>query len=158
MRHFVLCAVLGCGSSAPPAPISARGGTAPAVEPAPTGTCEADATQPLEAIDLHDGSRNPWRFVGPDRRVLATPYLFDNGPDYFQEGFARIVSPDGKIGFISATGAIVVPPGYDFAYPFCHGLAKTARAGKAGYLDTRGTAAIGPAGDERPLIPPAHVD
>ncbi|MCX5744302.1 MAG: WG repeat-containing protein [Proteobacteria bacterium] len=98
-----------------------------------------------------------WRFIDPSGASLATPFPFDNGADYFQEGFARIVDPAGKVGFLSQAGQIVVSPRYDFAYAYCHGVAKTALGGHAGYLDTRGTSTAGPADDDRPLIPP-HSD
>ncbi len=159
MKHCWLVLVAACGASAPPPPISGTSeGPPETAPPAAVGNCEPDATQRLEAIQLGDGSRNPWRFVGRDKTPLATPYLYDNGADYFQEGFARIVDASGKVGFISAAGVIVIPPHYDFAYPFCHGLAKTALAGTAGYLDAKGQSAPGPASDDRPLIPPSSDD
>jgi hypothetical protein len=157
MKYVYILLVAGCGSS-PTAPLSGSRPVDPAGTPTTTGSCEPDATQGLESIRLSDGSSNPWRFVGRDNQVLATPFLFDNGADYFQEGFARIVDPSGKVGFISAAGVIVIRPTYDFAYPFCHGVTKTALAGKGGYLDTTGTPTTRPAGDDRPLIPPSHVD
>jgi WG containing repeat len=142
-----------CGGTSPPAPLagSATDHTPPAVT---TGTCEPDATQALDSVRLTDGSSNPWRFIDHDKRPLATPFLYDNGPDYFQEGFARIVDASGKFGFIAASGSIVVPPRYDFVYPYCHGIAKTALDGKAGYLDTNGQPTKGPPDDDRPLILP----
>ena len=110
----------------------------------------------VAAVRLDDPrSTTPWRFIDPSGKVLATPYPFDNGPDYWQEGRARIVDGRGKIGFIAATGEIVVPPTYDFAYPFCHGSARTALDGKAGYIEATGKPAPPPAADDRPLIPPS---
>lgn len=158
MKYAWLALLAGCGSSPAPAAPSNAASPDPAPPPTTTGNCEPDPTQALESVELHDGSSNPWRFVSRDKKPLATPFLFDNGADYFQEGFARIVDPSGKMGFISAAGVIVVPPTYDFVYPFCHGVARTALAGKAGYLDTNGAPTAGPAGDDRPLIPPSHVD
>jgi hypothetical protein len=104
------------------------------------------------------GTGHPFRWADKAGNVLATPYLFDNGPDYWQEGFARIVDPSGKMGFIDEHGTIVVPPTYDWVYPFCHGIAKTARAGQAGYIDRTGAPASAPASDDRPLIPERHID
>lgn len=46
---------------------------------------------------------------------------YDNGPDYFQEGFAR-TSWNGKIGFIDKKLTIIIPPSYDFAFPFQDGV------------------------------------
>jgi hypothetical protein len=49
---------------------------------------------------------------------IAVPVLpFDNGPDDFVEGLARTVR-DGKIGFIDEALAVVIPPNWDFAFPF----------------------------------------
>lgn len=99
-----------------------------------------------------------WRFIDPSGATLGAAFIFDNGADYFQEGFARIVDPSGRVGFVSAAGKVLVAPRYDFAYPFCHGTAKTAEGGKAAYIDTTGKPAKGPAEDDRPLIPPRSED
>jgi len=54
---------------------------------------------------------------------VAVPVLpFDNGPDYFIEGLARTVH-DGKVGFINKSLAVVIPPSWDFAFPFENGAA-----------------------------------
>lgn len=47
---------------------------------------------------------------------------YDNGPDYFQEGLAR-TSKEGKIGFFDKKLNIVIPPSFDFAFPFKNGYA-----------------------------------
>lgn len=46
---------------------------------------------------------------------------YDNGPDYFQEGLAR-TSWEGKIGFFNKQLKIVIPPSFDFAFPFQSGF------------------------------------
>lgn len=112
----------------------------------------------VAAVRLTNGGPNPWRFIGATGKELAVPFLFDNGPDYWQEGFARVVDARGKVGFIDANGKLVVSPVYDFAYPFCHGITKTARGGVGGYLDRAGQPTKGPANDARPLVPPSHSD
>lgn len=127
--------------------------------PARYDSVTAFGTGGVAAVLLDDKtSQNPWRFIDPSGKVLATPFMFDNGPDYWQGGLARIVDDRGKFGFISTTGAIVVPPTYDFAYAFCRGIAKTALDGKAGYIDTTGKPAPAPARDSRPLIPRSKHD
>ncbi len=65
-----------------------------------------------------------WVYIDRDKRQLLRPYIFDNGPDYFEEGLARFVQ-NGKIGFHDAALNIVIPAQYDFAYPFQGGIAKT---------------------------------
>lgn len=61
-------------------------------------------------------------FIRPDGSVIARAFWTDNGPDYFTERRARIVK-DGKVGFIDEEGEVVIPPRYDFASSFCHGMA-----------------------------------
>lgn len=58
-------------------------------------------------------------FIDPSGAVLAEAYAYDNGPDYFQEGLARIVV-DGKVGFIDRGGAIAIPARFAGASAFCH--------------------------------------
>lgn len=54
---------------------------------------------------------------------VAVPVLpFDNGADYFVEGLARTLR-DGKVGFIDRELNVVVPPRWDFAFPFENGTA-----------------------------------
>jgi hypothetical protein len=62
-------------------------------------------------------------FFNRTGRVIAQAFIYDNGPDYFSEGLARIVQ-GGKIGFIDKTGVMVIAPQFDFATPFCAGHAK----------------------------------
>jgi len=66
-----------------------------------------------------------WVYVDRENRPILRPYIFDNGPDYFEEGLARFVE-HGKIGFHDEALNIVIPAQYDFAFPFRNG---TARAG-----------------------------
>jgi hypothetical protein len=94
-------------------------------------------------------------FVDTNGRVLARALLFDNGPDYFQYGYARI-QKDGKVGFLDRYGRVAIEPRWDGAYSFCDGLAPVcvgcARGqgdehdswlgGKWGFIDVRGAIAI----------------
>ena len=65
---------------------------------------------------------NGWSIINKKDEIVFTPMLFDNGPDYFEEGLARFVE-NGKVGFFSSRGAKAVPAKYDFATPFKDGLA-----------------------------------
>jgi hypothetical protein len=76
-------------------------------------------------------------FIDPNGKVIARAFAYDNGPDYFQEGYARIVD-GGKIGFIDDKGHIVIPPRFDEALGFCHGKAQVREAGKQLYIDKQG--------------------
>ena len=73
----------------------------------------------------------PFVFIDVSGKVIAKAYASDNGPDYFQEGFARIVGLDGKIGFIDDRGQIAIAPTFDDASPFCHGEAEVTTGGKS---------------------------
>jgi hypothetical protein len=83
--------------------------------------------------------------------VLAQAYAFDNGPDYFQEGLARIVGADGRVGFIDRGGAIVIAPQFVGASGFCHGEA-TVHDGQTQWTIDRAGAASGP---RAPYVPAA---
>ena len=57
-------------------------------------------------------------------------YRYDNGEDYVQEGIIRIVNDDnGKIGYATAEGVIIIEPQYAFGYPFANGRAKVTYSG-----------------------------
>jgi len=47
---------------------------------------------------------------------------YDNAPDSFVEGRAR-TQVDGKIGYIDRRLRVVIPPRYDWGFPFEHGKA-----------------------------------
>lgn len=73
------------------------------------------------AIVIKDGD-----FVGIDRKenVLYKVFPFDNGPDEASDGLFRIIE-NNKIGYADAvTGAIVIKPQFDCAWPFEHGAAR----------------------------------
>lgn len=78
-------------------------------------------------------------FIDPTGAVIARAYAFDNGPDYFQEGFARIVDGQHKIGYMTEAGVIAIPPRFDAAAGFCHGKAEVDLAGESFYIDTKGS-------------------
>ena len=90
-------------------------------------------------------------FIDPSGAVLAQAYAFDNGPDYFQEGLARIVDASGKVGFIDRGGAIVIAPQFADAAGFCHGQAMVHDGKEQWTIDRRG-AAVGP---RSPYVPEA---
>ena len=83
-----------------------------------------------------------FHFIDLSGKPLARAFAFDNGPDYFQEGFARIVGPDGTIGFISDRGVIPagLAPRFERAQSFCHGKATVIEHGVEHEIDRTGTA------------------
>jgi len=64
--------------------------------------------------------------VGIDReeKVLYKVFIFDNGPDYFSEGYFRIKNDKNKIGYADTTGKIAIVPQFACAFPFKAGKAK----------------------------------
>jgi len=64
-------------------------------------------------------------------RTLRRVHCFDNGADPFEQGYARLVGNSGKFGYVNEKLAIVLPPQFDFAYPFNGGQAKVCMGCKA---------------------------
>lgn len=86
-------------------------------------------------------------FIDTAGKVIARAYAYDNGPDYFQEGHARIVDDKKKVGYINDRGVITISPRFDEALSFCHGKAEVYEAGKKRWIDKRG----------EPTTPPAEA-
>ena len=65
------------------------------------------------------------RYIGIDRNqnILFDLVIFDNGPDYFNEGLTRILR-NGKMGYANKYGQVVIPCEYDFAKCFEDGKAE----------------------------------
>ncbi|MCX6624771.1 MAG: WG repeat-containing protein [Acidobacteria bacterium] len=72
----------------------------------------------LAAVCGDDG----WAYIDRSGSVVIRPFLFDNGPDDFQEGLARFTA-DGKFGFFDRRGSIVIKATFDFAARFSGGRA-----------------------------------
>ena len=62
-----------------------------------------------------------WFYVRRNGRALEV-LLEDNGADYFVEGLVR-GRRHGKVAFFDRSFRMVLPPTYDFAWPFENGLA-----------------------------------
>ncbi len=85
-----------------------------------------------------DGT-TPFVFIDVTGKLIAKAYAFDNGPDYYQEGFARVVGTDGRIGYISeTTGKISIAAQFETAMPFCEGKAEVKAGGQTYSIDTLG--------------------
>lgn len=65
-----------------------------------------------------------YNWIGINRKdsVVLIPYIFDNGPDYVEEGLFRFVE-NNKIGLANLRGEKVIPAQYDYAEPFFDGMA-----------------------------------
>lgn len=80
----------------------------------------------------------PFVFIDVNGKRIAKAYASDNGPDYFQEGIARIVDDKKKVGFMTDRGEILSAPRYDDAGSFCHGKAEVQLGGETFWIDKRG--------------------
>jgi len=66
---------------------------------------------------------NQWYYVRKDGKAMRV-ILDENGkPDLFKEGLAR-TRVDGKIGFFDKNLDMVLPPFYDYAFPFHNGISE----------------------------------
>ena len=59
------------------------------------------------------------KILGIDQNAtnLFEVFRYDNGPDYVESGFFRIIK-NGKIGYANPNGKIIIEPNFDCAYPF----------------------------------------
>ena len=62
-----------------------------------------------------------WFYVRPDGSKVSV-VTWDNGADDFSEGLARTLI-DGKVAYVDERFEVVVPPEYDWGWPFEDGLA-----------------------------------
>lgn len=103
------------------------------------------------------GGRARFVFIDPSGAEVAQAYAFDNGPDYFQEGLARIVDGAGRVGFLDRGGAVVIAPQFVDAAGFCHGAA-TVHDGREQWTIDRAGQAIGPRAPYVPTADPCAAD
>lgn len=61
--------------------------------------------------------------IDRNEKILFDIYLFDNGPDWLEDGLFRIVR-NGKIGYADKKGVIVIEPKYECADQFKAGIAR----------------------------------
>jgi len=86
---------------------------------------------------------------------VLTPFNFDNGPDYFEEGLFRF-EENGKLGFADSNGNKIIPAQFECVSifrnnraAFCEGCKKEMegeyefwRGGKWGFIDKTGKKVI----------------
>lgn len=70
-----------------------------------------------------------WVAINKRDSIVLKPYIFDNGPDYLQDGLFRFVE-NNKIGFANSKGQKIIPAQFDFASPFKEGLASFSIGGR----------------------------
>jgi len=66
---------------------------------------------------------NSWKLIDKKGNILLVPFIYDNGPDYVVEGVFRFVE-NGKMGFATHEGKIVIPAQFDFVTQFENGFAE----------------------------------
>ena len=73
-----------------------------------------------------------WVGIDKNENVILKPFIFDNGPDYLEEGLFRFVE-NNKIGFADNAGHKIIKAKYDFATPFENGLSEYTLGGQREY-------------------------
>ena len=63
--------------------------------------------------------------INRNEKILFDAYVFDNGPDWLEEGLFRIIR-NGKIGYADVNGFIIIAPKYECAGQFENGMARVA--------------------------------
>jgi hypothetical protein len=61
--------------------------------------------------------------INRNQEILFDMVMFDNGPEPFNEGLARVFR-DGKMGYANKFGQVVIPCIYDYAKWFDKGVAQ----------------------------------
>jgi len=63
-----------------------------------------------------------WVGINKNDQIILVPFIYDNGPDYLQEGLFRFLESN-KMGFADSTGKKQIPAQFDFVTPFSDGYA-----------------------------------
>ncbi|MDG1331633.1 MAG: WG repeat-containing protein [Crocinitomicaceae bacterium] len=89
------------------------------------GECFACFSDSLKYAIVYKASENGSGFPALNSKgeVIFRVFIYDNGPDYIEDGTFRIIN-DGKIGYATAAGEIIIPPKYEAAWPFENGKAQ----------------------------------
>jgi hypothetical protein len=71
----------------------------------------------------HIVTADGWVAINKKKKVLYKPFIYDNGPDYVQDGLLRYVE-NGKMGFVDEAGKKIIPAEFDFVSSFENGSAR----------------------------------
>jgi hypothetical protein len=82
----------------------------------------------------------PLEYYGRFERIKGHP-KFVNSPS-FSEGFAALISKDGKFGFVDKKGKVAVPFEYDSTCNFVEALAAIKKNNKWGFVNKTGEVVI----------------
>ena len=93
-------------------------------------TIGTDTMFKIAFVTLH------FKWIAIDRleNIILTPFIFDNGPDYVQEGLFRYIE-NNKIGFSNMKGQKIIQAKFDFVSAFNSGLAAFNIGGQLKKLD-----------------------
>lgn len=107
-----------------------------------------------------DDERHGLIAIDKRNQFVLKPFMFDNGPDYLEEGLFRFVEKGkvgegGKMGFANINGEKVIPARFTFVSPFFEGMASFCydcqkkhfgehwkMEGKGGFIDKNGKEVI----------------
>lgn len=79
-----------------------------------------DFTKEKVSFVVHN---NRWVCIDTKNNILLEAFIYDNGPDYYSENFARFIE-NKKIGYFDSYCKKKISASFDFAYPFENGYAK----------------------------------
>jgi hypothetical protein len=83
----------------------------------------------LQSINFHNKNLalkqidNRWYYIRKDGKAMRVILDEEGKPDQFREGLAR-TRINGKIGFFNKNLDMVLPPFYDYAFPFHNGISE----------------------------------
>jgi hypothetical protein len=78
-----------------------------------------DTLTSMAIVLLH----SEWLGIDKNGQVILKPFIYDNGPDYIEEGLFRFVE-NNKIGFANAEGKKIIAAKFDFVTPFSNGFSE----------------------------------
>ncbi|MDQ3110866.1 MAG: WG repeat-containing protein [Bacteroidota bacterium] len=124
----------------------------------PLGRCNFCFTDTFRTYAIVHKTSGGYHAIDRNEKELYEVFNIDNGPDYVEEGYFRIIENE-KIGYAdAATGKIMIKPHYEAAFPFEDGKAKVAvyatsekdgeyniwRSGEWIYIDKKGNTVSSP--------------
>lgn len=90
-----------------------------------TGYGEVDTLFDFTVVSLKDSGL---LVIDKTGKHILRPFIYDNGPDYIEEGLFRFVE-NNKLGFANAKYKKIIPATFDFVTPFKNGLAEYTMGG-----------------------------
>jgi len=90
--------------------------------PITTAFIEFSYTLPDTTTDRMNPNQSVGCVYDREGNFVYTPFLYDNGPDYWQEGIRRYVS-NGKVGYVDINNTILTVAKTGFAEMFNYGYA-----------------------------------